>query len=82
MRIFLGLLVAGGIVGAVVMQKQRQAPDKQPAAPKPAVVATAKAPTAAPAGQPAAQHWPKRALDRAADVKRQVADKNKADETR
>ena len=82
MRTFLGLVAAAGIIGAVVMQKQRQATEKQPVAAKPAVVATAKAPAAAPAGQPPAQHWPKRALDRAADVKRQVADKNKADETK
>ncbi len=82
MRTFLGLVVAAGIIGAVVIQKQRQAPDKQPAATTPAVVATTKAPVAAPAGQPTAQHWPKRALDRAADVKAQVADKNKRDETK
>lgn len=82
MRTILGLVAAAGIIGAVVMHKQRQAPEEQPVAAKPAVGAIAKAPVAAPAGQPPAQHWPKRSLDRAADVKRQVADKNKADESK
>ncbi len=81
MRTFLGLAAAAGIIGLVVMQKQREQPKEQASAPKPPTQTAAAAASAAPAAQPS-QHWPKRALDRAADVKRQVADQRRGDETR
>ena len=79
MRTSLGLLLAAGTV-AVILLKQREAPVAQAPVVKPAV-ASAGAPAAAPPGQPS-QQWPKRALDRAADVKRQVGEQRKGDETR
>ena len=81
MRAFIGIAAAAGIIGAVVLQKQRVAAPEQ----RPAVEAAAAAPVSskpAPAAQPSGHNWPKSAVDRAADVKRQVAEQRKGDETR
>ena len=82
MRAFLGFLLAAGIIGGGLYHKQRGAAHADAADLKPSAVPSAKAPAAAPPAQPSPHHWPKRALDRAADVKRQVADQRKTDETR
>ena len=76
---FLGLVAAAGIIGAVVLQKQRESTTPEPSTFKPSAVKTAAAP--APPGQASQHNWPKRALDRAADVKRQVAEQRRGDET-
>ena len=81
MRTFLGLLVAGGIIAAVVLHKQRESAAPGPSALTPSPLSSAAAPALVPAGEPAKHNWPKRALDRAADVKRQVGEKRKSDET-
>jgi hypothetical protein len=83
MRLSAGLVIATALIGLAVLQNQREtaAPEKPASATAP-TVAKATAPAAAPITQDNAQHWPKRALDRAADVKRQVADQRKSDETR
>ena len=79
MRTFVGLVITAGIIGAVVLHKQRDSVPTQASAPTSPAVRAAAAAVPSPAGQPS-QHWPKRALDRAADVKRQVADQRKSDE--
>lgn len=81
MRTFIGLVVAAGIIYVVVQKRGEQPNGERPAA-KPVVASTAAASKAAPVAEPAANHWPKRALDRANDVKRQVAEQRKGDETR
>ena len=81
MRVSAGVVITIGIVAVVVLQKHRE-----PAAPQqptqtsaaPAVAGS----VAAPEAQAIAQHWPKSALDRAADVRRQVAEQRKSDGTR
>jgi hypothetical protein len=80
MRTSLGLLLAAGTI-AVIVLKQREVPVAESPAANRAVAPAAAAPAAVPAQQ-ASQHWPKRALDRAADVKRQVAEQRNADGTR
>ncbi len=83
MRLSAGLVIATAIVGLIVLQKQRDSATPENASSGTApVVAKAAAPAAAPLAQASPQHWPKRALDRAADVKRQVADQRRSDETR
>ena len=81
MRAFIAVTLTAGIIAAIVMRKQPEPAAPQPAAQKTAPAALSKAQAAAPANQPS-QHWPKRALDRASDVKRQVAEQRKGDETR
>jgi hypothetical protein len=65
MRIFAILLIAVAFVAIMIQRdaKNTDQPQKKPAA----VLASAK-----PAGSPSAHNWPKNALDRANDVKRQV----------
>lgn len=82
MRTLAGLVIAAGIIGAVVLHKQRESAGQQASALKPSPVTATGAPAPAPTGQASQHNWPKRALDRAADVKRQVGEQRKADETR
>ena len=82
MRAFIAVTVAAGIFAVIVLQKQRATTPPQASAGQTAPAATPKAPAAAPSGQASAHNFPKRALDRAADVKRQVAEQRKGDETR
>ena len=83
MRAAIAFIITAGVAGAVVLQKQRESQHVEPAAAKPAAVSAAQGPAPSAGGkQPVAQHWPKRALDRAADVKRQVGDQRNSDETR
>ena len=81
MRTFVGLVIAAGIIGAVVLQKQRETSAPAASALKPSATKTTAAPAPAPAGEASKHNWPKRALDRAADVKRQVGEQRKGDET-
>ena len=76
MRAALAFIITAGIAGAVLLQKERESTpsSRTPTAPRTL--------SAAQAEQPVAQHWPKRALDRAADVKRQVTEQREDDETR
>ena len=76
MRMFLVLAVAVAAVAGVMTRGQRGQSDAPPAQ---AVVAQ---PTAAASAEPSEHNWPKRALNRAADVKRQVADQRKEDAVR
>ena len=83
MRTFMGLVIAVGIGAAVLVQKQRQ--QSKPAAEITETTAVARAsaaPSAAAAGPASEQNWPKRALDRAAEVKRQVAEQHKQNDTK
>lgn len=76
MRILLALIVAGAIAYGVLRHRKSE---------EPAPVATAKAPTAQPAAAPrevSEHNWAKRSLDRAADVKRQVAAQQKENGTK
>ncbi len=72
MRIGIGLVIVGAVVAGIVMDRHRE----KPAAPPPAVAASVAAPVTSPR-QASEHNWPKSALDRVADVKRQVAEKRK-----
>lgn len=77
MRILLGLIVVVTIAGAVLTHRKNEQAAATP-------VATAKAASAQPAApREVSQHdWAKRSLDRAADVKRQVAEQQKENGTK
>jgi hypothetical protein len=71
MRIGIALVIVGAVVGGIVLHRHHE----EPTAPPPAATASTAA-LASP--RPASEHdWAKSALDRAADVKRQVAQKRK-----
>lgn len=76
MRVVVFLLAAVSIAGAVLNYVRREPPT--------AAKQEAKAPVAQPSAtrEPSEHNWPKRALDRAADVRRQVTDQRKQDEPR
>ncbi len=82
MRAFIAVTITAGIIAAIVLRKQPEPAAPQPAVQKTAPATLSKAPVAAPASEPSQHNWPKRALDRASDVKRQVAEQRKGDETR
>ena len=83
MRKAIAFIIIVGVAGAIVLQKQRASQHAESADAKPASFSAAQAPAgSAAAQQPVAQHWPKRALDREADVKRQVGEQRNSDETR
>jgi hypothetical protein len=76
MRKFLVIAVLAGLAWVFVVQKRNE-PQKNPAEKVTAQTAT----TASP--RPVSEHnWMKRSLDRASDVKRQVAQQRKEDGTR
>jgi len=78
MRILLGLIVTAAIAYGVLRYKKSEEPAAAP-------VATAKAQVAQPAASPrevSEHNWAKRSLDRAAEVKRQVAAQQKENGTR
>jgi len=69
MRTFLGLIAAVAIIGGVLKYRERQEP-------------AANAVTAPPAASAATpRHFPKQALDRAAEVKREVAKEHASNES-
>ena len=74
MRTFIRFVIAVGIGGAVLLQKQRE---QAPPASTTKRASAAARPAGAPIEQPSQQNWPKRALDRAANVKRQAAEQRK-----
>lgn len=75
MRIILALVAVLAIGGGIVANRSRAVESKPIATAEKA--ATAPAPSAAPS---VSQHnWPKKALDRAGDVKRQVLEGRKTD---
>jgi len=73
MRLLLVVVVSAAVVGGVVAHRKSGQSD-------------AAKPNALPASQqgaaPREHHWPKRALDRAADVKRQVTETRREDDAR
>ena len=70
MRILVGFLIVAAAIGGFVVHKQRQE------------AAAAQTASAIPTPRPATSQYnlPKRALDRANDVKRQVAEERKSNE--
>ncbi|MDQ2659581.1 MAG: hypothetical protein M3Y03_04100 [Verrucomicrobiota bacterium] len=74
MRILLGLLVVGAVIGGIVTHRHHEETPAPVTAP--ALTAAAAQPAAIPR-QPSAHNWAKSALDRAGDVKRQVAEQRK-----
>ncbi|HEX4640714.1 MAG TPA: hypothetical protein VH252_04975 [Chthoniobacterales bacterium] len=77
MRKFLVIAVLAGLAWLFVVQKQNETPKKSPAK---QVAQTA---AVSPAPRPVSEHnWMKSSLDRANEVKRQVAQQRKADGTR
>ena len=76
MRTVIVLVVVAGLGWLFLFQKQRE-PEKPAAAP---TVAASKQPATSP--RPPSEHnWMKRSLDRANEVKRQVAEQRKQDGT-
>lgn len=73
MRIVLVCLVVGAVIGGVLYNRSGT-----PDTPAPKVVA-ATAPANA-SREPSQHNWPKRALDRAAEVKKQVAAERKSND--
>lgn len=71
MRIVVGFLIGAALIGGFIAHKQRQES-----------AAAAETESATPTPRPATSKYnmPKRALDRANDVKRQVAEQRKSDE--
>ena len=69
MRVIVGLLVAACLIGAALKYRMGE--------PAPAPTATAAQKTATAPQEPSQHNWPKRSLDRAGDVKRQVAAQRK-----
>jgi hypothetical protein len=79
MRKFLVLTVLAGLTLLFVVQKRNEAAKPGPAEKKVAVQNA----TSSPAPRPVSEHnWMKRSLDRANDVKKQVAQQRKEDGTR
>jgi hypothetical protein len=76
MRKFLVIAVLAGLTWLFVVQKRNESPKNVPEK-----VAAQTATTASP--RPVSEHnWMKRSLDRAGEVKRQVAQQRKEDRTR
>ncbi|HMJ04655.1 MAG TPA: hypothetical protein VK474_00230 [Chthoniobacterales bacterium] len=73
MRFLLGTVVAVAVIGGVVLHRQRE----EGAAPVQTVSAQPEKVVA-----PRAPHWPKSALDRANELKRQVATQRAEDGTK
>ena len=73
MRIGIGLVIVGAVVGGIVMHRHREEPVVQP----PAVTAPAPASVLASPRPPSPHNWAKSALDRAAEAKSKVAEQHK-----
>ena len=76
MRALLIVIVSVAVVGGVLTHRNRGR-SKEPEAQKAVAAAHSSA-----AREPSQHNWPKRTLDRAADVKRQVAEQRQEDATR
>jgi hypothetical protein len=76
MRALIVVVLAVAIIAAVLKHRNGAEPDTPTQQPTPAQQQTSAA------REPSQHNWPKRSLDRAADVKRQVAEQRKEDGTR
>jgi len=76
MRILIGILIVAAVVGGVLKHNRREQP--APITSAPASVATKAQPPAP--QEPSKHNWPKRTLDRVAEVKQQVAQQKKENE--
>lgn len=76
MKIVVGFLIVACVVGFLLSRR----PPEKPAAAAP-IVSAPSAQSAAPR-EPSEHNWPKRALDRVGDVKRQVAAQRAQDDAK